>query len=183
MAHRDGNGSRQPSPHDTALDEPRTGSRAADARRPAAGVSPHGERIGKPLAGRRLLVADDEPTLLESLNSILTYLGADVDLARDGRQAVEMGLTRPYDLVLSDIRMPHKNGYEVYRELRAAHPEVAVVLMTAFGYDPSHAIVKASEDGLRAVLLKPFKMQALFEQINQALGTDIRLPSPSAEGE
>ena len=45
------------------------------------------------------------------------------------------------------------------------------------GYDPSHAIVRASEDGLRAVLLKPFKMRALFDQINQALGTELRMPA------
>jgi len=132
---------------------------------------------GGPLAGRRLLIADDEPTILESLRSILAGLGAVVDVARDGRQAVEMALAAPYALVISDIRMPYKNGYEVFRDIRAARPRTAIILMTAFGYDPSHAIVRAGEEGLRAVLLKPFKMQMLFDQINQALGTELRMPS------
>jgi len=156
---------------DTTRDKAATDGRGVSAAEAEAAAG------DGPLAGRRMLIADDEPTILESLRSILTGLGATVDLARDGRQAVEMALATPYDLVLSDIRMPYKNGYEVFRDIRAAQPRMAVILMTAFGYDPSHAIVRASEDGLRAVLLKPFKMRALFDQINQALGTELRMPA------
>jgi len=55
-------------------------------------------------------------------------------------------------------------------------------LMTAFGYDPSHSIVKASGDGLQTVLFKPFKIQILYEQISRALGIEMQLPTgdPSA---
>ena len=50
-----------------------------------------------------------------------------------------------YDAILTDIRLPDINGYEVFHRLRHAQPQARVILMTAFGYDPSHCIVKARQ--------------------------------------
>ena len=132
-------------------------------------------RPRQPLAGRRLLVADDEPTIRETLSQILGNLGATVDLAADGQEAVDLSEKCQYDLLLTDIRMPHKNGYEVFAEVREQHPKLPVILMTAFGYDPSHSIVRAGEEGLQTVLFKPFKMQILYEEIGNALGIEMEL--------
>jgi len=129
----------------------------------------------QPLAGRRLLVADDEPAIRETLSQILSDLGATVDLAADGQEAVDLSEEHPYDLLLSDIRMPHKNGYEVFAEVRQKRPKLPVILMTAFGYDPSHSIVRAGEKGLQAALFKPFKIQVLCEEIGKALGIEMEL--------
>ena len=52
--------------------------------------------------------------------------------------------------------MPNRNGYEVFEGVRATDPGTKVILMTAYGYDPTHSIVRASEEGLCAVLYKPF---------------------------
>jgi len=147
---------------------------AADARRPVTGPAPLRARP-RPLDGRRFLVADDEPTIRKTLSEILVGLGATVDLARDGREAVAMARASDYDLILADIRMPHKTGYEVFSEVREVRPDVPIILMTAFGYDPSHSIVRARSRGLKAVLFKPFKIQLLYEEIGQALGIEMAL--------
>jgi len=146
----------------------------ADAKRPVVGTTPPPTRA-QPLAGRRFLVADDEAVIRKTLSEILLGLGATVDLARDGRQAVAMAAANRYDLLLADIRMPHKTGYEVFSEVREAEPELPIILMTAFGYDPSHSVVKARGEGLKAVLFKPFKIQVLYEEIGQALGIEMEL--------
>jgi DNA-binding NtrC family response regulator len=75
-------------------------------------------------------------------------------------------------LILSDIKMPNKNGYEVFAAARAAHRDCAVILITGFGYDPNHAIVRASKEGLTGVLFKPFKVEQLMEEVRNALSTN-----------
>jgi len=166
-----------------AIDDIRRAVRqVTDLKRPIIGPTPLAPKASRPLAGRRLLVADDEPTIRDSLSTILSDLGATVDLARDGQEAVAMGRTNRYDLVLADIRMPQKNGYQVFTEIRQTDSTVPVVLMTAFGYDPSHSIVRACGEGLQAVLFKPFKIQVLYEQISQALGIEIHLPTADSGG-
>jgi two-component system, sensor histidine kinase SagS len=146
-----------------------------DVKRPVTGTQATGAKSRQPLAGRRVLVADDEPTIRETLSQILSDLGATVDLAADGQEAVDLSAKCPYDLLLADIRMPHKNGYEVFAEVRELHPRLPVILMTAFGYDPSHSIVRAGEEGLQTVLFKPFKIQVLYEEIGNALGIKMEL--------
>ena len=121
------------------------------------------------LEGRKILVADDDAEILETITEILTRLGSKVDTVRDGREAVEMAASRTYDVVISDIRMPKKSGYEVFSEIKARAPGTAVMLMTAFGYDPDHSIVQARQDGLEVVLFKPFKVGVLKKEILRAL--------------
>jgi DNA-binding NtrC family response regulator len=71
--------------------------------------------------------------------------------------------------VLSDIKMPDRNGYEVYRTAKGINPNTPVVLMTGFGYDPHHCIVRASQEGLQSFLFKPFKATQLMEVLNRSL--------------
>jgi CheY-like chemotaxis protein len=74
-----------------------------------------------------------------------------------------------FDLVLSDIKMPIKSGYEVFAAAKAANPDTPVILTTGFGYDPNHCIVRARREGLSAVLFKPFKVDQLLLEIRSAL--------------
>ncbi|HOD81703.1 MAG TPA: response regulator [Phycisphaerae bacterium] len=126
------------------------------------------------LAGRRILVADDEEIIRQTIRDVLTAAGAQADDARDGRQACEMVARNAYDLVISDIKMPHATGYEVFSAARAANPLAQVILITAFGYDPHHSIVKANREGLAAVLFKPFKVKQLLDECRQALSATSR---------
>ncbi len=121
------------------------------------------------LAGRRILVADDDPVIRETLCGVLSSLGCDVETAADGASAVTLIESRVFDAVLADIKMPHKNGFEVFNAAKRARASTGVVLMTGFGYDPNHSIVRARQEGLAAVLFKPFKIEQLIEALHVAL--------------
>jgi len=140
------------------------------------GVRKVGAAIGKPeveaeegLAGRRILVADDEPSILQSLGDILRSSGCEVEFAHDGFEAVEKATREHFDLVISDIKMPKMSGYEVYSSIKSKHPDTSVILMTAYGYDPTHSIVRARQEGLEAVLYKPFRAETLKKALKQSL--------------
>ncbi len=128
-----------------------------------------GER--RALSGR-ILVADDRPFIREFLRDFLVLEGFEVDVAADGREAIEKAKESHFDLVLSDIKMPERNGYEVFAAVREIDPKTSVILMTAYGYDPNHSIVRASEEGLATVLFKPFQMARVRAAIEKALAGD-----------
>lgn len=121
------------------------------------------------LEGRRILLADDEDVIRETIRDVLTGYGCQVDTASDGAAAMELIKQQSYDLVLSDIKMPVHSGYEVFAAAKAANPETPVILTTGFGYDPNHCIVRARREGLSAVLFKPFKVDQLLTEIRAAL--------------
>jgi two-component system, sensor histidine kinase SagS len=120
------------------------------------------------LRGKRILVVDNDERIRRTAHSLLGRLGAVVETARDGREAVTMAKLSPYDAMLADIRLPDMSGYDVFRHLRGAQPNARVVLMTAFGYDPSHAIVKARQEGLTHVLYKPFRVEQMLGALDGA---------------
>lgn len=138
---------------------------------PTGGLLGRGVRAAvDPLfSGRRVLIADDEPAILETISEVLTNYGCVVETARDGAEAVRMIEQRQYEVVLSDIKMPEKTGYDVFAAARQRRPDCAVILMTGFGYDPNHSIVRAHKEGLSAVLFKPFKVDQLTGEIRTAL--------------
>ena len=125
------------------------------------------------LRGARILVADDEPNLRTTISEILRKFHADVTVAANGAEAIAHIEGQPencnYELILSDIKMPDKTGYDVFAAARRRCTQVPVILMTGFGYDPNHSIVRASQEGLQAVLFKPFKVDQLLTEIRKAL--------------
>jgi CheY-like chemotaxis protein len=126
------------------------------------------------LVGKRVLIADDEPKIRQIIRDVLGSRGCVVTVCENGgvaidriNEASEDG--RGFDLVVSDIKMPDKNGYEVFSASRRLNPSTPVVLMTGFGYDPHHSIVRASQEGLQCVLFKPFQVERLLEEVRKAL--------------
>ena len=78
------------------------------------------------LHGKRILVADDQANIRETIHYVLTYCGCHVDTAADGAEALAHLAGQPrYDLVISDIRMPHRNGYEVFAAAQKNWPQSA----------------------------------------------------------
>ncbi len=134
------------------------------------------------VTGGEILVADDRQFIREFLRDFLVLEGFRVDVACDGEEAVAMARDKRYDLVLSDIKMPHRNGYEVFASVRETNPDTKVILMTAYGYDPSHSVVKASGEGLSDVLYKPFQMARVREAIVKALSENGDSAEPRAKG-
>ena len=118
---------------------------------------------------QRVLVVDNDERVRKSAHSILGRLGCIVETARDGKEAVTLAKLSRYDTILADIRLPDVGGYDVYRALRQAQPTAQVILMTSFGYDGTHSIVKARQDGLRHVLYKPFRVDQLLAALRNEL--------------
>jgi CheY-like chemotaxis protein len=132
------------------------------------------------LAGRRVLVADDEPQIRQTIRAVLERRGCEVVVCEDGAtaiEAIEASLKpggRRFELVVSDVRMPDRNGYEVFRAAKEAHADTPVILMTGFGYDPHHSIVRSSQEGLHCFLFKPFQVSQLLEEVQKALEGSVR---------
>jgi CheY-like chemotaxis protein/GAF domain-containing protein len=118
---------------------------------------------------RTILVADDEPNIRTTISDILRKYKAHVTIAASGAEAIAHIENTEFDLVVSDIKMPDKSGYDVYAAAHKRNPNMPVILMTGFGYDPNHSIVRASQEGLQAVLFKPFKVEQLLTEVRKAL--------------
>lgn len=132
-----------------------------DMAPPSAGSRPESEAHPR-LRGLRVLVADNEDRIRRSAHAILGRYGCVVETARDGQEALTMARLSEYDAIFADIRLPDISGYEIFAQSRKAQPRARVILMTAFGYDPSHAIVHARQEGLKFVLYKPFHVDQLL---------------------
>jgi len=134
---------------------------------PAAGAKP-GEDLKSRLKGLRVLVADQDDRVRRSAHAILGRFGCVVETAGDAQEALTMARLSNYDAILADIRLPDLGGFETYQRLKQVQPQAKVILMTAFGYDPSHCIVKAHQEGLKFVLYKPFRVDQLLDALEKS---------------
>jgi two-component system, sensor histidine kinase SagS len=129
----------------------------------------------KLLAGKRILVVDAEAQTREDAHRLLERYGCIVETSHKGDEAVLMfrssGGAGAYDVVISDIRLPDYSGYQLMLRLGEFMPHVPMILMTGFGYDPGHSIVKAHQNGLprKCVLFKPFRLDQLIDAVQTAL--------------
>jgi two-component system, sensor histidine kinase SagS len=121
------------------------------------------------LSGKSVLVADDEPIIRQTIHDVLTKYGCLVALAKDGAEAVAMIAQTKYDLILSDIKLPYKSGYDIFAAAKDPHPDLPIVFMTGFGYDPNHSVIRARQEGLAGVLYKPFKVDELLTTLREAI--------------
>jgi DNA-binding NtrC family response regulator len=116
---------------------------------------------------RRVLVADDERILNDFLKEILTRKGFTVDQALDGDGAIRMLTGNAYDLVLSDKKMPGRDGMDVLRAVLASQPEAKVIMMTAYG--SVEGAVEAMRIGAFDYIMKPFDADQVEEVVGRAL--------------
>jgi CheY-like chemotaxis protein len=124
------------------------------------------------ISGKRVLVADDEQRIRAIISGVLERRGAIVVCADTGTGAIaeiDKAGAAGFDMIVSDIRMDGANGYEVFVAARKVHANVKVILMTGFGYDPHHSIVRASQEGLQSVLFKPFQVERLVDEVRKAM--------------
>lgn len=123
------------------------------------------------MIGKRVLVADDDDEIRNSVSAILTQRGCDVIACAGGGDTIKVIQSTPtpiFDLIISDIKMPDRSGYEVFRAAKDISDKTPVILMTGFGYDPHHSIVRASQEGLQSFLFKPFKARQLIDEVKKA---------------
>ncbi len=122
---------------------------------------------GTPATAGRILFVDDDPSLRTVVAIALAKDGHQVDLAKDGEEALELFAAGAYDLVIQDVRMPGMNGLELLGRLREAGPLVPVVVMTA--YSTWDIAVEAMRLGAFDYLKKPFDNDALRNLCRRAI--------------
>jgi signal transduction histidine kinase/DNA-binding response OmpR family regulator len=115
----------------------------------------------------RILVIDDEERMCDSLKALLTTVGYEVETAIDGDEALEIILSKEFDVILSDIKLPGKDGLELLREAKHKDPSSVVILMTA--YASLESAVSAVSEGAYDYLLKPIDFSQLKLAVNRAI--------------
>ncbi len=137
---------------------------------PKAGNPVHGARGERPLLkGKRILVVDNDEMVRKAAHDLLGRYGCDVETAHNGEEALLMCRRFSYDTVIADIRLPDMTGFDCFKTIKEKNPNLSVILMTGFGYDPTHSIVKARQMGLRSVLYKPFRLDQLLNEVEAGL--------------
>ena len=118
----------------------------------------------------KILIADDEPNILLSLEFLMKREGYDVVVVRDGRQALEAIIRDHPDLVLMDVMMPVKSGFDVCQEVRATEgiKDTPIVMLTAKGRDTD--IARGMAMGATAYVTKPFSTREMARQVRELLG-------------
>ncbi len=115
----------------------------------------------------RVLVVDDDPAVTSVLKRGLAYEGFAVDTAASGEEALALARERPPDVVVLDIMMPGLDGFEVLRRLRAADPQLPVLMLTA--RDAPADQVKGLTEGADDYVVKPFTFEVLVARIRALL--------------
>ncbi len=119
----------------------------------------------------KILVVDDEISMTDYLKVELEECCPDLEVItrNTGYQALSRIMQGDIKLLLTDIAMPDMDGYELYKRTKDYDENIPVIMMTGFGYDPNHVVVKSRQDGLRDVLFKPFDVNKLFELIKKSI--------------
>jgi DNA-binding response OmpR family regulator len=115
----------------------------------------------------RILVVEDEPDLLLGLEDDLKLEGYEVEAVRDGETASQRAREQPFDLIILDVMLPHKDGFEVCRELRRAGLRTPMILLTAKTQESDKVL--GLELGADDYVTKPFSPRELRARIKAAL--------------
>lgn len=121
--------------------------------------------------GARILIAEDEPNIVTSLEFLLRQNAHDVRVARDGEEALRLVESFRPDLLLLDVMMPVRDGFEVCRRIREnpALQGIRIIMLTARGRDAER--VKGIALGADAYITKPFSTQELLAKVGELLAT------------
>ncbi len=114
-----------------------------------------------------MLVADDDPSMREALGMSIGRMGYAVDLAENGRQALDLLGRRTYRMLVTDVKMPQMDGMDLLRNTREQYPDMPVLVIT--GYGTIAGAVEAMKHGAADYVVKPFSVEVLEQAINDCL--------------
>ena len=118
----------------------------------------------------RLLIIDDDEEIRIMLNDFFTLAGYEVDLAADGYEGVNTFKENPADLVITDIIMPNKDGFETIIELKRDYPEIKIIAISGGGRIDTELYLKlAKKLGAEAAFAKPFSPRKLVKEVKKLL--------------
>jgi excisionase family DNA binding protein len=143
-----------------------------DSQRPCGGARPAPSAPARPAAAGnsrpRVLVVDDEASIRDLLAKTLALAEYDVDVAPDGRSALERMRLYPYDLLIADLKMPGMDGLTVIREAKRYKTDLPVIIITGFSTESS--AIEAVNLGVAGYLTKPFRVPQVLAAAAKALG-------------
>lgn len=116
----------------------------------------------------RVLVVDDEETIRELLSRTLAIAEYEVDMVPDGQTALDRLRIYPYDLLITDLRMPGVDGLSVIREARRYKADIPIIIVT--GYSTEASAIEAINLGVQGYLTKPFRVPRILAAAAKALG-------------
>ena len=145
----------------------------SQALAPKQSATPDSEKSNPEYGGLRVLLVDDSDTNRLVAMSLLERFGFAVEEARDGKAAVRRAKSRPFDLILMDIRMPLQSGLEAAYEIRQSQPEIPIIGATAQEGE------KGWEQVMDVLLIKPYSASELRRVLDLVLKTDRRTFDPS----
>ena len=118
--------------------------------------------------GRRILVVDDNADMRLTMKLLLEHEGYEVELAANGREALEVQRARPSHVLVTDLFMPDADGFETIERFRKEFPQIRIIAMSGGGSKPelrTDHLPVASEIGAHATLRKPFPIEKLLEAL------------------
>jgi DNA-binding NtrC family response regulator len=115
-----------------------------------------------------ILIIDDEAAIRESLQTLLEMEGYQVDVAGEGEEGLAQIAARPFDLVLLDFALPDRNGLLILRDIRERDPDLAVIMITAYGTVEN--AVRAMQAGATNFVQKPWDNEKLLADVRAAVG-------------
>ena len=115
----------------------------------------------------KILVVEDNPATRELLRELLSQEGYMVKIARDGKEALLKARKESFNLILTDVKMPHMNGIQLLKELQKIIPHTKVVIVTATA--DLQIAVKAMKLGAYDYITKPFCLDSILQKVKKAL--------------
>lgn len=118
-----------------------------------------------------ICLVDDEEELIENLSFEIKEMRPEWEVLtfRSGLNAIKEIMKGQVSLVVTDIAMPDMDGYELYWRIKDYDANLPVIMMTGFGYDPNHVLVRSKQEGLHDILYKPFDTVKLVDLIESNL--------------
>lgn len=117
---------------------------------------------------KKIIIGEDDPYSLEMLKFMLKETGIEMFIAKDGEEVIELYNNEEVDILLLDIRMPKKDGYELIREIRSKNPDIPAIAQTAFAMPEQ--IKESKEKGFDEHLVKPVSKENLYTVLKKYLG-------------
>lgn len=131
------------------------------------------EKIQLDLPSSKVLIVDDVKQNVELIQLLMATNGHKVEIARNGKEALELFLNKPFDLILMDIQMPEMDGLEATRQIRIheknrSSVRTPIIALSASVFDEDK--ISAKDAGMDGFVSKPIELQDLFSEIKKALG-------------
>jgi DNA-binding NtrC family response regulator len=131
------------------------------------------------MLNQSILLVDDEEIVCRGCQRILEAEGYSMDLALSGKDGLKKALSRPYDVVITDMKMPDISGMEMIRELKHEKPEMPVIMIT--GYASVSTAVEAMKTGADDYIPKPFEPDEIISSVKNVLAKAFRDTEQEAE--